>query len=67
VAISIPNRLSRRRETAGLLVLAQVLLCPLAEAVGGLGDDGRLHGLAEDATSTHDADFLSGDGCSGLS
>src|SRR6185312_17219510 len=37
------------------LVLGQVFSCAAAEAMGRLGDDGGLHGLAGDTTSSHDS------------
>jgi hypothetical protein len=43
-------------------MLAQVPFCPAGEVPGGLGDDGRLDGLAGDTTSAHGAGFLFGDG-----
>ena len=44
----------------GLAILAQVLFGTAGQTLGGLGDNGRFHGPADDATSVHDVVFLSG-------
>jgi hypothetical protein len=44
----------------------QVVFRAAAEALGRLDDDGRLHGLAGDITSTHDGLRVSDDVGSGL-
>ena len=54
------DRLSpQARDGGDLLVLAQAPFHSVGEVLGGLGDEGRLDGLAGDVTSAHGAGFPS--------